>query len=483
VSVHPSRITSNEEDSIVDLQDETQVISKGSCIGVFEDVGRTRRMAWAGVLLPLTIFWATCLRFLSPLPVADDYDAILLFLVHLKQLPTRSAKISTILFEQHNEYKLIWGNAVTALQYKLFGHVDFIALSLLGDLQVMLLAWLLWKAFARETIQGTCRLVLFVPVAMLLFQTNYAETLNWSMAALQNLGVITFALLSLWLLQRSTVGDFAGACAALVFSIAASGNGFFLLPVGLLLLSQQQRHKRMAVWILVCFLCAVLYFHHYTFRATAAGTHNGLHPIFLLSLLGSFAGVKAPFLQYASLPAGACVLIGTAYTLTLRFYRRNATIAGFLAFVLITIIGISVTRGGSGYANSLSMRYKLYADLALICLYAAGIERMEATSLEQQRRTYRLVLAAACLFFFGQTMFGLRFMRLRLLDLNHGLALYQGSRGTEGPVPVSAKGTQEETKATLAFNEHFRKVLWDASAANIYHLPRTAAPTSPTTAN
>jgi len=458
----------------VNQQNEAQAASQSICNGLVDEAStRTRLLAWLGVLLPIGIFWATCIRYLSPLPVADDYDAVLLFLVHLRHMPTRGAQIAAIIFEQHNEYKLVWLNVVTALQYRLSGHVNFIVLSLLGDLQIMLLAWLLWKSFVRESVRGTCRLALFVPVALILFQTNYAETLDWPMGALQNLGVVTFALLSLWLINQPGTGAFAGACVGLTLAIAASGNGFFLYPVGLLFLWQQRRFKLMAIWTLTTVACAALYFNHYTRFAPGPGnaSHPGLHPVFILSFLGSFAGVSLPVIRFASVPAGACVLAGIFIAARRGYHRRNPSIAGFILFLLITALAVSLTRGGLGYVQSLSSRYKIYSDLLLICLYAVGIDFMQGQTAPRRHRAYTWSVAIASVLFLVGTAYGIRSLRTRFQQLNQGLAIYQKSHGMDGPVPLPAHGTADERDGVAAFNVHFRNSLNEAAAANVYHLP------------
>ena len=456
----------------MDSQQGTQPACEGFCTGVVDGASaRVRVLSWLGVLLPLAVFWATCIRFLSPMPVSDDYDAVLLFLAHARQLPTHGARLAAVLFHQHNEYKPIWANAIIALQYKLAGHVNFEALSLLGDLQVMLLAWLLWKTFARATITGMCRLALFVPVALILFQTNYGETLDWPMPGIQNLGVVMFALLSLWLLCRPGPWSFAGACCGLALSIAASGNGFFLFPVGLLLLSQQRHWSRMVPWTLTLLASAVVYFTHYARSAPANAAHPGLHPIFILSFLGSFAGVSLPVVRYASVPVGMCLLACAVFAAMRRYQHRNPAIAGFALFLLITALGVSFTRGGAGYAQSLSGRYKIYSDLLLVCVYAFGLEAMAHLPVARRRRAFRSAVAVACLLFLVGSAYGVRIMRARYLQLNQGLALYRSSNGNEGPLPLPQTGSDQDRAVAAGFDAHFRDALREADETHVYRLP------------
>jgi hypothetical protein len=144
------------------------------------------------VALPAVIFYSILLRHLSPLPYLDDYG-LLHFLNEISELRGAAAKGLCFLAAQHNEYKIFFENAVAWLQLQSFGHVDFRVLSAIGDGFVLLLGVLLWKMFLPGHKDLGARLTYFIPIAWLLFQLEYCETLNWA-TALQNVAVPFFAL-------------------------------------------------------------------------------------------------------------------------------------------------------------------------------------------------------------------------------------------------------------------------------------------------
>ncbi len=108
------------------------------------------------------------------------------------QFKGAAAKFCFFLADQHNEYKLFFGQGVAWAQFALLGHVSFVQLCVLGDSAVLVLALLLWSMFLPDEKDLARRLAYFVPVAWLLFQLEYCETLNWAMAAMQNLWVLVF---------------------------------------------------------------------------------------------------------------------------------------------------------------------------------------------------------------------------------------------------------------------------------------------------
>jgi hypothetical protein len=442
------------------------------CSGLFQ-TRWAAALATFGVLLPIVAFCAVCVRFLSPLPVSDDYDAVLFYLVHLHALPTHLAQLGAVLFHQHNEYKPIWSNLVIALQYAVAGHVNFIVLSLLGDLQVFLLAWLFWKAFAPHEVKGTGRLVLFVPVALVIFGANYGETLNWPMPGLQNLGVVAFALLALWLLFRPGRLALVCSCIGLALAIAASGNGFFVYAAGACLLLLQRRWSAFAAWSATVALAAAVYFTHYAVRhpqPLVAHSSRLMLPVFILSFLGSFGGVNLPVVRYTSVLCGACIAAVVYLAVRRRYDNSNPAVSAFAIFLLITALGVSVTRGSQGYIQSLSSRYKIYSDLLLICCYAFGLHTMAQRSAKDRQRFYQAALAVAGIVFAVGTAYGIRNMHQRIVSLNKGRDMYYASGKTQGPTVPVLDGQQDRDDAN-AFNVHFREALREADEAGIYHMP------------
>jgi len=91
------------------------------------------------ITLPIIIIYCILLTHIVNIPIADDYDAILNFSIHLRNAPTLSAKLYYLLSSQHNEYKLFFEHALFWLQLEMFGHIDLTLLCVLGDGFIVLL--------------------------------------------------------------------------------------------------------------------------------------------------------------------------------------------------------------------------------------------------------------------------------------------------------------------------------------------------------
>src|SRR5262249_20370688 len=156
--------------------------------------------------------------------------------------------------------KTMFANAVFVMQYVMLGHVNFAILSALGNLFVFLLFIVLYKMWMSDGRAINNRLFLFVPTAWILFQLQYYGTLNFPSAGLQNVPILFFSFLAIYLLSKNEAKAFYFALLSLVLAIATSGNGILLIPIGGLLLIQLRRPMRLVSWLLVSGGMLVVYF-------------------------------------------------------------------------------------------------------------------------------------------------------------------------------------------------------------------------------
>src|ERR1700753_3053665 len=131
------------------------------------------------LVLPAGIFFTLLFRSAVDVPYGDDYDVALSFLNKMAKLKGGSAGLSYFFASQQNEYKLFFARFVAWLQLALWGRINIRLLCALGNVFVLLLAILLWKMFLPECRNLNRRMTLFIPVTWLIFQLQYAETLNW----------------------------------------------------------------------------------------------------------------------------------------------------------------------------------------------------------------------------------------------------------------------------------------------------------------
>ncbi len=348
------------------------------------------------LLLPIFSFCVILQMEAVNMPLLDDYPAVLNFLNVLIRLNGSRAKTAYIFTAQHNEYKLIFEHAIFAAQYYIIGHVNFLFLMALGNSFVLLILLVLWKMFVFPGCQPGERLLLFTPVPFFLIQLHYAETLDWSMAGLQNLPVIFFALLAILLLTRDTAASFWWAVLALAFSAASSGNGFLVAPIGFGILFQSRRFVRLISWCIGTLAMAALYFYHYDFLAAQTPRSGSvldslrhIHLLYAFVFLGSaFAPLRYLLAALTCLCFVAALRTGYRFTHPAVFYS--------MVWIFLTAIGLSGIRSGFGVQQSLSSRYTIYSDLLLIFCFMFLTSRFRSTPRLTPYKTNAFIACLLC---------------------------------------------------------------------------------------
>ncbi len=361
-----------------------------------------RRPAWLPIALaasPALVFFFLLSKTALNLPIVDDYYSILNFINNYSSLEGVNAKLKLIISHQHNEYKLIFGNLIYALQFELTGQINFLHLSFLGNAFVLPLYALLALSLGNNNERMLQRLLLLLPIGFLVFQLQYASTMNFSMAALQNITVLVFALWSISLLSRESNQAFLGACLAMVFATAASGGGFLLAPVGTWLLVERRRWKHVLLWWAVIVAVAVVYFLNYSINgsqaepATVIGqTSISLKIIHMVGYMLTYLGSSiARYQDYGpSMALGALLLLGWTFALFKRYSLRNPTAFYFAMFLLATAAGVTFIRSSLGLEQALASRYRIYSNLMLVLAYIFLVEEY-LTSIKSPRLKHSLL--------------------------------------------------------------------------------------------
>lgn len=430
--------------------------------------------AGIAIVIPPAIFYLLLSRSLTWLPFFDDYQAVIQYALDW-QHAHGLGRVVQILMYQHNEYRLMLNNFVVSVQLALLGHLNLLALCVLGDLfviPVFIALWLIWRDFGHP---GNTGLWLLVPASWLLFQLQYASTLNYAMDAMQMVPVILFMLLSCWLLARPGNAEFAGAVAAVILSIASSANGLFMIPIGALLLLQQRQFRRLAVWIAAGALMSGIYFYHYDFHARQGpASHSVLSSVSHISLpyagafLGSIATVTRP------LPAilFSLVLLGIFLMATRdRLYRRNPALYYAALFFFVTAIALSGLRSDLGLAEALGSRYRLNSTVLVILLYFYLADKALHLRIARNPRIAATAVAGVLIVLFtaesdhgGQKLLLMRRERLREAMLHW--------ERHEPPPPVVALGPDDFTLQHLeeGMYEPDPGILQQALSAHLYQL-------------
>jgi hypothetical protein len=148
------------------------------------------------------------------------------------------------LYRQHNEHRVALTRLVAIIDYKIFGRINYEHLMFFGNLALLLIWWLLTRFF--KPLAGAVWYAL--PIATFWFSLAFWENTFWGMAAIQNIWVVAWAMLTFWRLSRADK-YWWWALPTAFMGMFTSGNGLFIFPLALGILLLQKRWKITAVWL------------------------------------------------------------------------------------------------------------------------------------------------------------------------------------------------------------------------------------------
>lgn len=339
--------------------------------------------AFLFMLLPAGIFYFILFSNAVRIPILDDYDIILGTLNEMKHHHALFDKLLLIFTTEHNGYKLIFENAVVAAQFSMFGHARILQLVFLGN-SFPVLIFVTVIAMSRVTWEASPeKWILLTPVAWLIFQLQYASALDFASSSLQHLAVISFSLLFIYLLTKGSRWVFSASCFVLILAVAASPNGFFAGAVGLLMLAQKRRWRRIGAIAATLGALIAVYCFRYTPLAVDSSSNPGNAGLIHVNLIYAISFLGASAARYLSI--GPSLVLGIflcavfAFAVQRRYHRRNPAIFYSMLFIILNAVAVSGLRSDLGVAQSLASRYRTYSNLFLAFSYLFFIEDLLPT--------------------------------------------------------------------------------------------------------
>ena len=423
-------------------------------------------------LFPIVLFYVLLFRTLTGLPFNDDYRAVLGAV--LQALPAKGWHVlGPIFMHRHNEYLLIFQNAIYVLQYKLLGTLKFKFLTVIGDLLVVPLfgtLWLLWRDFDLPRRYG---LLAFVPVSWLLFELQYASTLNCVMAPLQNVAVLVFTLAAFHFGTRTGKQNFLWALLFVALSLSASGGGLFVGPVLGLRYLQQRAWKRFGITFIFSVLIGVAYLHATRVAGVQRGGFGQVYHSFSLAYSAAFLGsIAAGSKPLPAILFAVCLLGLFVYATRDRLDLRNPGLYYATLFFFIQAIALSSFRSGRGLETALGSRYRINSVIVVILLYFFLAEKFRRATLSRPRRVAGALFMGVVLLGFNlaSDKAGYHLLQLRRALVQEGIVRWENHESVSASMSASTPEYIRKNEESGMY-EPIEPYLSDAIRAGIYVLP------------
>lgn len=331
------------------------------------------------ILIPIGVFFGIWDFYALNIPKWDDH-ALKAFIVEYSQAGSWQEKLKAI-FKQHNEHRIALDRIFTWLDFSIFGTLNYRHLMTIGNL-LLLGVIPLWYILLKNNKKP---LFALVPVPFIWLTLSFWENMYWGMAAIQNFGVITLALWTIYLAVNPKHIYFALAILMGALTISTSAIGILILPICAVLLFLSGDRKRSVILALASAAGIFAYFWTYKQPETNPESKASLFQLAkgYMAFLGSFA---------ESIPVrdhfGACVVMGIvlflvavsiASTILFRISKKKYTVKferitdlfclGAIMFILATGLIVVYGRAGFGLEGLITSRFKIYSVLLLMVAY------------------------------------------------------------------------------------------------------------------
>jgi len=327
---------------------------------------RNRLWLLIAVVLPPAVAFGILFRQRISVPYHDDYAVILAFANDYRQLHGFTAKALDVATTQSNDYKLGFVHLIIALELELTGRLNFGFLVTLGNFLLLPIAYLLWRVYRTDGSHLNQQLLEFLPVSLVFFSLTYWESLNWAMAALQNLSVIMFTLLAICLLNPKGTKSLPFrvlllACGSAILAAFSSANGFLLAAVGLFMFLRRKAVVGAAVWCAGFVLPLAAYRYHYVpFYVSVDAMHRSY--VGKVAYVFGFLGCAIQERWVAGL-LGLVIFALLFLAVRFGFERTHPIPFYFSLWILLTASLVAWLRQG------IASRYSIYSLLLLISCY------------------------------------------------------------------------------------------------------------------
>ena len=325
------------------------------------------------VILPIIAYFNYLFYFAVNLPNTDDLPAIFDFLVwfypfNLEKWP--------ILFVPFREHVVVLSKLSAYLQLLLQGILNLKVLILVGNLFWVGVCYRLYTIFQQTKLPP----LYFLPVTLILFQFQFAETAFWSMAIWSNMAILWLLCESLNLvIIHKNKYQFLEALLLAVLSVFTNGNGILILLIGFLILwLKKENVQKLAIWLVVSSLAIFLYLQCRQNIQSDYGFANNVKVILLgvFAFTGSYADVVSGSFRWLAAPVGLLVVVGSGWIAVKNYSKIHFLpphlfkLVAFLTFILATAAATTLFRTGFDGLDALFLgRYRHYSALALAIFY------------------------------------------------------------------------------------------------------------------
>jgi hypothetical protein len=233
----------------------------------------------------ILLLWYFQYKISVNVPWWDDFHGLILPVFNLFSEQIWLEKIK-LFFSLNNEHRVVNDRFFTLLIYLIFGRFELKYLAIFGFINLIILFVILIKSSRKQIINP----LFFIPVALILFQAQYFESLQSLMVPFQNFSVILYVILCFYFLIFRKSNDILVPAIFAFLAIFSHGNGILAFVLGAALLILNLRFKALLKWVAFSIVTIAIYFWGYHKPEWSSGISPVQQPLKALGYVFQFLG-------------------------------------------------------------------------------------------------------------------------------------------------------------------------------------------------
>ena len=318
----------------------------------------------AVILLYFSFVW----HFAIDVPVGDDYnDGVLGFVCDWVEADGFAQRMQK-LFALHNEHRISWTRLMLLATYGLTGEANFVWMTLLGNLALLLSAIVIVKMLELQREKA-----LFLVLCLVLFQPQPNKIIFYPMSLVQAYWAMLFSLLFLRCLMQGKSWPLGFVFYAL--ATYTTGAGVVVGILALPLLIHKKKYLRLGVVVAVALALAYLYFSDFPPDKLPRSSDLTEKPFLTLNSFIQLTGASAELLyvpQFGTYLLAATILGFFGWLTIKQDFREHPGLYVLMLYLLMTCVLVAVGRTSGDYERMqrvvLDGRYRIYSNILLAVL-------------------------------------------------------------------------------------------------------------------
>jgi hypothetical protein len=364
------------------------------------------KTSWLIIGAVILIFFGISIKYTQNIPYNDDYPTILDFIEQQSKTVSITDRIKAF-FDSYGEHRVFFIRFVSFVQYKLWGQVNFTALTFIGNLSFMAFFIVLVKSVEQKLRTS----IVVAGLALLLFQFQNWSNFTWAMTSLSNTLIFLWVTLSFYFFYKEQQKDFL---LGIVFGILATytnGNGIFTFAVAAVVFAFRKNYKYAGI---VLALFAILFKLNNSANSSGMINKIGTQPI--KDIIGKFfvfigSNVFHPTYWFVAIGFAVVLLLYFVWLFfAKKYYLINPTLCSICLFIFLTALAVATQRENIDMFNAAPSRYRIYCSLLLACVF---ISLLQISKKELPAKLSIAFLPAAILFYIAGTFVGLNKVKAR----------------------------------------------------------------------